>query len=664
VDTDGAMPKEAYQEFVGQPPTDPTADPVTRTGTFTSVTATLSSSIDTSITNLGYRRVHLPGATEYVHLVVIPGFAQAYGAGFTTEFLERLASYYDPETGRAYLVTAITTRGRGNLGTVDCVRDSYDIADIIDHSVAAAGLTMAHNSKCAALSGYSTGAHGVLLFMRRFPDRVLAAINYWPNFDLVEYYGKQSETIRTNYLDVWLGNLRTRSEAVLDYYRASNPIDCLGEFMAQDGAPPVWIFADEGDPDAQGLPDHNRLIEACQAFPKGAANTHPHVSASGDEHQFRHGTNGVDGGIDDAGNVWSERMWVTSVLNAPTERLFPRQGRVRVLGFLETRRDVDSGRPGFSVWLGKNASPKADVYTSQGVQCGGQGFVADLVYDDSGTQYHVTPRTSQSGYVQVIRHLDNRDEAITAGTPHTVDLLKAPTFASLAAAGMQHDFKAGVGLTGSSPVTAWADQIGALTFTAVSGPSTGTDGDGAAYLAFTSGSSQYMSMSSLAFDPRADFTLVLVVDKTISTSQYYFAVSHHGTRAELAVWHNSTERGTYLLDVNGTYGTATSNGVGNHTFSLNAKHAIVMRRHTTIDGTPKLGIMVDGSNWSETTIVADTFTTTGTNTTSIGAGWADGGGAFWQFLTGRIYRAAWCSSAKSDSDVAGIIARVKTDHTF
>ena len=157
---------------------------------------------------------------------------------------------------------------------------------------------------------------------------------------------------------------------------------------------------------------------------------------------------------------------------------------------------------------------------------------------------------------------------------------------------------------------------------------------------------------------------MLVVNKTISTSQYYFSTSHHGTRAELAIWHNSTEKATYLLDTNGTYGTETSNGVGNHTFSLNAVHAIVLRRYTAVDGTPTLGIGVDGSNWSESEILADTFTTTGTNTTYIGAGWADGGGVPWQYLTGRIYRVAWAARAMSDADVAGIVARLKTDHTF
>ena len=661
------MPAELYRVYVGAPGTDPTTEVPSVAGSYTTVTATLASSIDPSITDLAYKRVHIAGAAEYLPLIVIPGLGQSL-AGIPTTYLERLAAYQDPDTGRRYLVIAITTRGRGNSGTEDCVRSSYDIADILDHAVAATGVTVFGSGKSAVVAGYSTGAHGALLFARRFPDRVIALVCQWPNFDFLDakdgYYAKVSETIRTNYLDAWLGNLRTRPTTVVDYYRAANPIDGLGEFMAADGAPPIWIIADAGDPATVPLPDHNRLIEACQSFPAGAARTHAHVSASGDTYRFQHGAGGAGEGFANASNVYAERFWAATCLASPEERLWPRFGRVRVLGFLETRRDVASGRPGFAIWLGTNTDPRGDVYTAPGVQCGGQGFVADLDYDDSGTTYRLDLRTSASGHTQVIRHLDNRKTAITAGTPLIVDLNAAPSFASLAAAGMQHDFNASLGLTGSAPVTAWADQIGALTFTASAGPSTGTDGNGEAYLGFTSGSSQYMSLSQLAFDPRADFTVVLVVNKTISTSQYYFSTSHHGTRAELAIWHNSTEKATYLLDTNGTYGTETSNGVGNHTFSLNAVHAIVLRRYTAVDGTPTLGIGVDGSNWSESEILADTFTTTGTNTTYIGAGWADGGGVPWQYLTGRIYRVAWVARAMSDADVAGLVARLKTDHTF
>jgi len=516
-DRAGAMPAAAFAAFAGVPPTDPTAELTTETGTFTSATATIASSIDASITDLAYKRVHLPGATEYVPLVVIPGFAQSYAAGFTDAFLERLASYRDPDTGRAFLVIAVTTRGRGNGGTEDCARSSYDIADMLDHAVSASGLDVFGSGKSAVLSGYSTGSHGALLFMRRFPDRVLGVVCNWPNFDFLDakdgYYALVSETQRTNYLDVWLGDLRLRTAAVVNKYRAANPIDRLGEFLALDGAPHLWVFADDGDPATVPLPHHDRLIEAAQAFPAGAAITHVHVSDSGDSVRYRH-----DGGISSTATIYSERMWVPAMLGSSlVERVFPRSGRVRVLGFLETRRDVSTGRPGFAVWLGANTGPRGDVYTDAVTQCGGQGYVADLEYDDSGTTYRLDLRTTVSGHAQVIRHLDDRRQAITAGTPLLVDLSVAPTYADLEAAGMEHDFNAETGLTGSAPVTAWADQIGALTFTAVAGPAVGTDGDGADYLGFTSGSSQYMSMSSLAFDPRRDFTLVLVVNRPTRT---------------------------------------------------------------------------------------------------------------------------------------------------
>lgn len=754
----------AYRSVAGIPPTDPTDELVSETGTFTSATATLASSIDPAITDLAYKRVHLPGATEYVPLIVIPGLGQS-AAALTDAFLERLAAYRDPITGRSALVIAITTRGRGNDGAEDCVRSSYDIADILDHAVNAAGLTMFGSGKSAFFSGYSTGSHGVLLFARRFPDRVLGMVCNWPNYDFLDprdgYYAIQSESVRTTYLDVWLGDLRLRSAAVVNKYRAANPIDQLGEFLALDGAPHLWVFADDDDPASVPLPHHDRLIEAAQAFSAGIAITHVHVSALGDSIRYKHGSGGPGEGIASDATIYSERMWIPSMLGSGlTERVFPRAGRLRVLGYLETRRDAASGRPGFAVWLGANTAPRSD-------SVGGQGFVADLEYDDSGTTYRLDLRTTASGHAQVIRHLDDRRQEITAGTPLLVDLSVAPSFASLAAAGMEHDFDAGLGVTGAHSVSAWADQIGALSFapivaptvtgttnvttaglygiggtldglaiklnvdeagettlvlngatntanqaallaaigvqwasvtatvvstalvltgalggsitvgagtantllglaagTYTNAPIAGTDGDAADYLAFTAASKDMLRLTQLAFDPREDFTLLLVVNKTVGTSQYYFSTSHHGTRAELAVWHNSTEKATYLLDVNGTYGTETANGVGNHTFSLNTKHVIVLRRHTRIDGVSVLGIMVDGTNWSESEITADTFTTTGTNTTSFGAGWADGAGIFWQHLTGQIFRAAWAATAKSDSDVAGMIARAKDDHAI
>ena len=72
----------------------------------------------------------------------------------------------------------------------------------------------------------------------------------------------------------------------------------------------------------------------------------------------------------------------------------------------------------------------------------------------------------------------------------------------------------------------------------------------------------------------------------------------------------------------------------------------------------------DGSNWSKSSVTADTFTTTGTNTTSIGAGWADGGGAFWQFWTGDVYELATKDGATSEADITSAWALMKTRWQF
>lgn len=667
VDDDGLMPADAFGEYAGEPPTDPTEDPTTVDGTATVVTVTgIASSIDSgTVTALRCRYAWVDDGAELVPIVLLPGFAGA-DTEFSDAKIQRIAKYQHPVTHRRYLPIAVTMRGRltpttPDAGGVDCVRDSTDIADILDHVVGLVGADKVFGSgKSCIPAGFSTGAHDALLFARRYPDRTLAIIAQWPNFDFLDatdgYYAIVGEDVRTNYLDVWLGNLRTRSNASTDYvvnhYRACDPISGLGEFLALENAPPVWIVADAEDP-AVPLPDHQRLIQACQTLRRGSATTHVHVSEDGDTHRFRHNEAHAS-----AGNIWSERFWAMPLLGPDlAEWRFPRAGKLRVLGYLETRADTD--RPGFKAWLGSATAPRAS-------NVGGQGFVADLTYDDSAAEYRFSPVTTQSGYAQIIRGADNRSKALTAGTPLTIDLNEAPAFASMTAAGMAHDFNADISgsLTmGGSDVTAWADQIGALSFTASGeGPAVATDGDGADYLSFVAASSNKLLMSQLAFTPDDDFTLALVV-YTGAASAFFFAESHHGSLAELRVRRNTTLAADYLLDAAGTYGTVSSNGIGGQAFTANTKHVLILRRRTDADGVSHLDVSIDGAAWKTSVIVADTFTQTGTNTTTLGAGWANSGGAYWQFLTGRIYRVTWVAGvAKSDSDCAGIVTRLATDH--
>jgi pimeloyl-ACP methyl ester carboxylesterase len=757
------MPAAAYRRHAGTPATDPTDDPTTVDGTATVVTVTgRTSSIDPStVTALRCRYAWVNDGSELVPIALLAGFA-----GVDTEFpdakIQRIAKYKHPVTGRRYLPIAVTMRGRltpttPDAGGVDCVRDSTDIADILDHVVSLVGASSVFGSgKSCILAGFSTGAHDALLFARRFPDRVLGLILQWPNFDFLDatdgYYAIVGEATRTNYLDVWLGDLRTRPNAsaayVLNHYRACDPISGLGEFLALEGAPPVWIIADADDP-AVPLPDHQRLIQACQTMRSGSGQTHVHVSTSASAYRYRHNEAHAS-----AGNIWSERLWAMPLLGPElAEWRFPRAGKLRVLGYLETRADTD--RPGFKAWLGAATAPRTS-------NVGGQGFVADLEYDDCAREYRFTPITTQSGYAQILRAADDRSVVLTAGTPLRIDLNEAPAFADMAAAGMAHDFTAEAGTHGTAIVSSIDDQIGALVFyaptvvgttnagaaglygaggtlnglniklnvggagettlvlngatntassaallTAIHGqwadvtativathlvltndaggsivvgagtanaalgltagtytnaPTLGTDGDGKKYLSFVAATKDMFLLDQLAFDPRTDFTAAFVV-YTSASSAFFFAESHHGTLAELRIARNTTVEAKYLLDGSGTYGTDSTNGIGGQAFSAGAKHVLLLRRRT-VGGVSYLDVSIDGSAWDTSEILADTFTTTGTNTTTLGAGWANSGGAYWQFLTGRIYRVAWVAGlAKSDAGCAGIVARLALDHS-
>lgn len=71
-----------------------------------------------------------------------------------------------------------------------------------------------------------------------------------------------------------------------------------------------------------------------------------------------------------------------------------------------------------------------------------------------------------------------------------------------------------------------------------------------------------------------------------------------------------------------------------------------------------MAVSIDGSEWysrspatnpASSAVLDDTFTTTGTTTTSLGAGWADGGNTYWQFLTGDIYEVVSWDEAIGES---------------
>ena len=663
VDNAGTMPADAYQQFVGIPPTDPSSAISTTgaSGTYSEATVTnVTSSLDSSITSLSYDRCHdtgHAGSHKLVPTILFPGFGQAKSQ-FSTTLKRRMASYVG-NSGLAPLVVAVSSRGRSPAsGTIDYARDTQDRFDCLDHAVAAVGSSNVYGSgQSAILIGYSTGCFDALLAACRCPDRVLAVILYYPNFDLGvdpadSYWTLQSSSVRTN-LTSTIGDRATGSATALDPYVARNPIDAIARIVALPNAPHIWVLSDRTEAPTIGLPSPDRLVAALKVIPECAAKTHVHITQTGDSNRILH-----DEGADGAGSIYAERYYFPTVLANAQEWMMPRESPasgLRLLGWMKTRSITGSTNPyddrtGFEIWTGANTSPKTD-------SAGGKLHACELTYLDAGRQFVLDPVTSQNGYAQVLRDSDTRSFVLTAGSKLNVNLNVSTTISAVSTLGFTHEFRSDVGVTGTSPVTAWADQIGALSFTSSgsTAPVTATDGDSKTLLRFSAASSQLMLLNSLIVDPTQDFTICMVVNKTNSTAQHFLGVSHHGTLAELSLKFTSGVDGAQLLSDSFVKLAET----GAQLMSINAKHFLALMRKNGV-----LYQSIDGSAWSKATILAGTFTTTGTNTTTIGAGWANSGGAYWQYLTGDVYQLFTKQSATSEADLLSAYALMKSRWTF
>lgn len=650
------------------PPSDPTTAPSTAgaSGTYSEATATVTSTLDSSITNLAYDRcanAGHAGTSKGVPFLLFPGFSQTKSQ-FTQAMKRRLADYVDPVSGRAPFVLGISSRGRGTGGTIDYVRDRQDRDDCVKHAVAAVGASnLFASGRGVVVIGYSTGCLDALLYACTFPDSVLAIVLYYPNFDLGvdpadSYWALQSTTQRTTYLVPQVGDRAQGSAAAIDPYLARNPIDAIARIVALPGGPHIWILGDRTEAPAVPIPNPDRLAAALRAVPGAISKTHVHITQAGDVNRILH-----DAGVDGAGTIYSERFWVTTVLAGAAEWSMPREAPpngLRLLGWMRTRTITGSvnpsdDRPGFEVWTGTVVNPKANA-------AGGRLHACEFRYWDTGRQFTFDPVTSQNGYLQVLRDASNRSYDLTAGSKLILNLNVSMAITAFADLGFQHEWKGGVGVTGTTQVTNWADQIGALAFTATAGttcPATATDADGKALLRFDATSSQKLLLNQLLVDPTKDFTICMVVNKTNATAQFILEMSHHGTAAVLNIAYTSGVTSSNHKNDAGTYATLNTNGIGGQPFSQNAKHFVVLMRKNGADY-----ISIDGSAWSLSTVPSDSFTTTGTNTTTIGCGWANGGGAYWQFLTGDVYHLVSKDSATGEADLLAGWKLAKDTWTF
>lgn len=618
-------------------------------GTYSEATVTnLVSSIDPTINNLGYARCHDIGHAGYGRLIPVllfPGFTGNGLAEFPDSTARRIASYVDKETGRAPLVIKIRSRGRGGLGSIDHARDTQDVLDILDDAIKAVGSSVYGTS--AICVGYSTGCLDAMLFACRVPDRCLAHVNFFPNYDLGmdardSYYPIVNPTNRTTVAASVTPNGDTRMTPgdSLDQYAARNAIDAVARMMATapDNALHGWIIGSSDEPEP--LPTIDRLKDALLAVPGARAKTHVHITKTGDANRVVH----ADGNTG-AASIFAERFFYPYLLRNVTEWTMPKfspPGDLRILGWMKTRL--------FEIWLGGNAKPKSEA----GV--GGRDHVAELKYNDHSLQFLLKPVTSTNGYAQVIRDADDRDVAFTAGVECNINLNRVRVLSDVTDIGIEHSFRASADVTNSSGVTAWKDRFSSLTFTASANkPALATDAQGKSTIRFAAVSSQKLVLNSLLVDPLKDFTIFLTVNKTDSAIGSFLSLAHHASYARYVFGFTSnTESVSYFKD-NGTWAIANENGLGGHVFDINNKHVIALMR--------KNGFMyesIDGSAWSKSNVTTDVFTKTGTLTTSLGADWADGVPDYWHYLTGDIYQIDTKQKATSESDVFAYVALMKT----
>lgn len=646
------------------PPTDPT-DPISTTGasgTYSEASVnTVVSSLDPSITNLAYQRCHDTGhaATKtLLPILYIPGLGQA-GTAIDDTCKRRVAAYTDGTT--APLVIAATTRGRGAGGTQRYVKDTQDLFDIGAAAVTAVeglGATVYGSGRSFVIVGYSTGCFDALLAACRCPDRVLALILYYPNFDLgVDpddgYWALQSNTIRTGYLVSQIGDRGTGTPAEVDPYLARNAIDGIGRVIAIPGGPDVWILGDQDEAPNVPIPAPGRLAAAIQAVQQAIPKAHVHITQTGDSNRILHNS-----GINGTGSIYAERYWVPTVLSNAAEWALPREspaGGLRMFGWFSMRTisgsaNPEEDRPGLELWTGPNAGPRSDTD-------GGTLHACEIYYLDAARQFSLKPVTTQNGYYEIRRGGDIRKGTITAGAETYLNLNAAPTLTALSDAGFTDVWHSDTGVTGTTTVTAWAAVTGGKTFTASANhPSTATDGDGETCIRFTAASTTKMLLASQIIDPRSDCTLVLVANQGATANKYFFEINRHGDRSALTVWRSSGTRVSYTL-ADASSGLGASN-IEQPTTAA-AKHFLALRRESGV-----WMLSVDGTTWTRATVSADTFTTSGTVETVIGCGWANGAGAYWNHADVDYYAIASVQSALPVAQIHAAWKYLKTRHTF
>lgn len=671
-DIAGVMPPEAYQQFSSTPPTDNTAAVPTTgaTGVYTDADiTTVTSSIDPTITNIGYKRTYDNGhaATQkLVATLLFPGFGQSgrNTSMFPDAMAQRMAGYVDPSSGRAPLVLRTETRGRGNGGTIDYARDGQDALDILDHVGAALTANVfgyATNTDGsfkkdtipAIVVGYSTGALDALNFACRFPDRTLAVVLYYPNYDIGydpsdSYYMLRPASTRAS-IAGWVhpgGDLRlTPGAASLDQYLVRNPIDAIARIMALPNGPHVWLLGDIPDDDV--LPTKTRLRDAIQGIAGAKAKLHIHLTTTGDFNRILH-SQGPNG----AGSAYAERYFFPYALKNAAEWTIPQKspdGDLRLPGWMKTKL--------FEVWTGNTNNPKSAA------GAGGKDHAGELKYDNAARRFRFRPLTTTNGYLQIIREGVKRVKQFTAGQDLFVDLNVSEVITTVADLGFTSSWRADAGVTNSSGVTHWVDNIGGvLDFLPVSNkPALSTDANGKNFIQLTAASSHALQIAQLLLNPLQDFTIAFTYKKMSATNnQYLLDFAHVGSAALFGMQYSSATSGYFLTDSN-TWFIQNSNGLGGCTTSQDVIHVAYMTRR---NGTAYMNLDTLNGSVPSSPFSATTFTTSGSNKTTIGAGWANGAGVLWRYADIGVYEIDIKQEASSEADMISHFALMKSRWAF
>jgi hypothetical protein len=329
--------------------------------------------------------------------------------------------------------------------------------------------------------------------------------------------------------------------------------------------------------------------------------------------------------------------------------------------------DPRDNRYGIEIWTAPSA---ADCKASS---TGGTIHALELEYDG---HFAFDPITSQNGRYQILSRWNDRRGSFTAGTRFAVDLNRAPTIAStIAELGFAHAFysdEPGT-ITGAAPVTAWGEAagFGALSFGNDStAPATTTDGDGVTCIQFVATSSlvgDHMRTANLIANTSADFVIVGVVAKTNTTADQHaltLSTTVSGKAARLSWGYGTAVDTADFFRDDGTRCIANSNGLGGHTFTAsNAKHFFVLMRRTELDGVTYLYESLDGGIFSKSAITNSTFSTA-TVVTTIGSGYAPGGGVPYLHFGGRYYALASNARGMSWAELEAVRDNHKTRFVF